>query len=198
MPPERVQKPAYSPAGPTYNRIVASTTTRPMTFAEFEKLPENGRRYELRQGELVEMPPPKHGHKLIERRLRRLLENAGGSSGVVETEVGFRTAGDDYRIADVAYVSQPRWDQTPAEGYLSGAPELVIEVSSPSNSYTEMRERRAICLENGSKEFWLIDPQGCEVDVSTPDGHTITYKSGQDIPLFFAPGTSIPVSAIFE
>jgi Uma2 family endonuclease len=79
-----------------------------------------------------------------------------------------------------------------------GAPEIVIEVLSPSNTIKKMRDRRKICLENGGREFWVVDPKRREVEVSTPDGHSITYKPGQHIPLFFAAGSSTAVDAIFE
>ena len=64
-----------------------------------------------------------------------------------------------------------RWDGI--EDYLFGAPELVIEVLSPSNTASEMRDKRKLCLANGSVEFWVVDPEQREVEVSTPDGHSI-------------------------
>ena len=84
---------------------------------------------------------------------------------------------------------------TDANDYLIGAPEIVVEVLSPSNTATEMLDKRNICLENGSREFWIVDTDHRQVEVSTPDGHTITYKSGQEIPLFF--GGRLAVDAIF-
>jgi Uma2 family endonuclease len=79
-----------------------------------------------------------------------------------------------------------------------GAPEIVIEVLSPSNTIKKMREGRKICLENGCREFWTVDSKSREVEVSTPDGHSNTYKPGQQVPLFFAAGSGIAVDAIFE
>jgi Uma2 family endonuclease len=199
-----VQKPAYSPAGPfiiaVKDRIMASTTTRLMSFEEFEKLPDSRDvRQELHHGELIEVPPPKQGHKLIERRLRRLFENAGGGSGEAEIEVGFRPCpGNEYWIADVVFVSRDRWDAIPDDGYMQGAPDLVVEILSPSNSAAEMRDKRKICLENGCREFWVVDPKLREVEVSTPDGHTITFQPGQQVPLFFGAGSSLGVDSIFE
>ena len=58
-----------------------------------------------------------------------------------------------------------------------------------------MLDREKICLENGGKEFWVVDTVRRQVNVSTPDGHTLTYKTGQEIPLFF--GGSVQVEAIF-
>jgi Uma2 family endonuclease len=185
---------------------MASTTTRLISFEEFEQLPESEARQELHHGELIEVPPPKQGHKRIERRLRRLLEDAGRSSGVVDTEVGFRPClGNEYWVADVAFVSHDQWEGTPSDGYIVGAPELVIEVLSPSNTLKKMRDRRKICLDNGCREFWIVDSKKREVEVSTPDGHSVTYQAGQQIQLFFAPdgasdapdGSKIAVNAIF-
>ena len=59
-----------------------------------------------------------------------------------------------------------------------------------------MLDRRILCLENGTQEFWLVDPGHHQVEVSTPDGHTITYQAGREIPLFF--GGRFPVDAIFS
>jgi len=60
-----------------------------------------------------------------------------------------------------------------------------------------MIDKRTLCLENGSREFWVVDMDHRRVEVSTPDGLTVTYKSGQQIPLFFAAGAQLAVDAIF-
>ena len=73
-----------------------------------------------------------------------------------------------------------------------GAPELVVEILSPSS------DKKTLCLENGSREFWIVDLNHREVEVSTPDGLTVTYKPGQDIPLFFARGKRVPVDGIIS
>ncbi len=177
---------------------MASTPTRLMTFAEFEQLPDpKDGRYELRHGEVVKVPPPEYDHFLIQQMLRDLLDRAAAGRGRAYTEVAFRALPDgEYRFVDVAYASNERWAQQDPEGYFRGAPDLVIEVLSPSNTIAEMLDKRHLCLENGAREFWLVDIGHRQVDVSTPDGHSITYKSGQEIPLFF--GGGIPVDAIFS
>ncbi len=120
---------------------MASSTTKLMTFAEFERLPDppGGLRYELRHGEPVTVPPPKIEHSRVQWRIRRLLESAAGAAGIVDKEIGFRPRREyEWRVADVAFVSKARWDL--AEDYWEGAPEIVVEVLSPSNSATEMIE----------------------------------------------------------
>jgi Uma2 family endonuclease len=178
---------------------MASTTTRLMSFEEFEHLPESPwMRQELHHGELIEVPPPKHRHTAIELRLRELMEGAGRGSGKFATEIGFRpTTGPEYLIADVVFIAQKHWDSVLGDGYIVGAPEIVVEVLSPSNTAPKMRARRKICLENGSAEFWVVDAMKRQVEVSTADG-MILYKSGEQIPLRFAPEKTIAVDAIFE
>jgi Uma2 family endonuclease len=177
---------------------LATTHTRLMTFAEAERLPEpQGSCYELHHGELVEVPFPKVKHFLIQRQLRALLEQAAGESGIVEIEFGFRALPEhEYRRADVAFVSADRWRHVDPEGYFLGAPDLVIEVLSPSNSASEMLEKEKLCLENGCLQFWLVDGDHRQVKVTTSDGRTVTYKSGQEIPLLF--GGTLAVDAIFS
>ncbi|MEP7352573.1 MAG: Uma2 family endonuclease [Acidobacteriota bacterium] len=176
---------------------MASTPTQLMTFAEFEQLPDpRGGKYELRHGELIFMAPPKQGHRRIERSIEGLLTSAAGPAWVAVAELGFQPEREhEYRIADVALVSQLRWDAADPNGYYQGSPDLVIEVLSPSNTASEMADRRDLCLRTGAREFWLVDPDRRTVDVSTPDGHTLTHRSGSNIPLFC--GGSLSLDEIF-
>ena len=167
-----------------------------MTFAEFAQLPEpKGFRYELHRGELVEVTFPNHKHVRAQWQLRRLLEQAAGPSGFVDKEVPYRPLPEyEAWAADVAYMPRERWDGI--QDCLFGAPDLVIEVLSPSNIAAEMRDRRKLCLANGSAEFWIVDPEQHEVEVSTPDGRSLIYGPGRQIRLFFATGSSIAVDEI--
>ena len=180
---------------------MASSTTRLMSFAEFERLPDSplGARYELRHGEVFQAPPPKHRHLSAQYRLQALLKAAADDAGEVGTELPYRPLPDfEYRYADVGFVTRDRWDRISPDANLQGAPELVVEVLSPSNTVAEMLDRRNVCLENGAREFWLVDIEHRSVEVWTPDGRSITYKPGQSIALFFAPGATLAVDAIFD
>lgn len=179
---------------------MATTLTRPMTVEEFDAIPETEPfRYELHNGEPVQVPAPIHEHYCIQRRMRRLLEAAAGESGIIDIELAFRALPEyEFRIADVAYVSQERWDQIKPKDNLRGAPDLVIEVLSPSNTAAEMSKREKLCLENGCREFWVVDADLRQVKVSTPDGITTTYRDGQEIPLRLFGSGALKVDAIFS
>ena len=172
--------------------------TKTLTFAEFEQLPDREFRFELRHGQTVEMPPAIHRHKFMQQPLLRLLSASAGSAGEIVMEMAFRIGELNYRVADLAFVSRGLWDAIPQEGYLARAPELVMEVLSPSNTVAEMRDKRKLYLENGSQEFWVVDPVQREIEVSTSDGRSTIYQSGQSIPLFFAPRQTLAVDSVFE
>jgi Uma2 family endonuclease len=178
-----------------------ASTPHLMTFAEFAVLPEShGLRQELHHGELVTLPPPKRKHFFIQRKLRMLLEPFAGQGGVVEKEVGFRPYPEhEFWIADVAYLSAERSKQSDAEDNFVGAPELVIEVLSPSNTAAEIQDKQQICLANGSLEFWVVDPKRHSIKVTGKDGHTRTYSSGHQIPLtILRAEATLNVDAVFQ
>ncbi|MBV8845125.1 MAG: Uma2 family endonuclease [Bryobacterales bacterium] len=78
--------------------------------------------------------------------------------------------------------------------WLIGAPELVIEIISPSNSLPKLRDKAQICLQNGCREFWIVDLRRRQVQVLTAAGHSL-FTSGRRIPLFF--GGAVAVDEIF-
>jgi Uma2 family endonuclease len=179
---------------------MGATTTKLMTFAEFEQLPDEVcRRHELRHGELVEVPPAKFKHRWIQDRVCLLLSSACGGAGYVSVEFGFRALPEgEYRTAGVVYISPERYAAARGSDYFQGAPDMVIEVLSPSNTKAEMRDKAALCLANGCLEFWVLDEKKRQVAVSTPNGVTIAYHSGQVIPLRLFGDASLAVDRIFE
>jgi Uma2 family endonuclease len=177
-----------------------ATTTGLMTVEQFWQLPEEQAfHYELHHGELVKVSRPKWKHILIQWRIRDLLKARFGALGIVETEVPFRALPEhELRVTDVAFVSRERAAGVDKDDALHGAPDIVIEVLSRSNTVAEIAERCAVCLENSSREFWTVDSNRREIKVSTPDGLTRTYKSGDSIPLTLAGKETLAVDDVFE
>jgi len=173
---------------------VSTTPTKLMTVAEYDQIPNPPEGvWELYHGELVKVGFPKSPHMKGQLRIRRLLENATGDAGVIDKEVAFRPLPEyECWAADVAMVSHARWDAI--GDWLTGAPELVIEILSPSNSLPKLRDKARICLENGTVQYWIVDLRRREVTVLTSKDQTI-YRPGQRIPLFF--GGEIGVDEIF-
>lgn len=171
-----------------------------MTVERYRLLP--GREdaiQELHLGMLVTLTHPKMGILKIRSRLVRLLRPLAEHLGVVESEVAFRALPEyDLRGADVAFVSQTRWDSTSGEDNLRGSPELVIEVLSPSNTRHEIQEKAALCLSTGAEEFWVVDPKRDTVTITRLDSSSEMYQTGDIIPLAMFGAAEIEVAAIFR
>jgi Uma2 family endonuclease len=182
--------------------IMTAITSQLMTVEEFRKLPEDSRGavyHELRHGEVVTVTRPKLKHHLIQDRLAQLLKPVAQPAGHVSMEFAFRALPEhELRVADVAFVARQRLEITNLDDNLHGAPDLVIEVLSPSNTAAEIYDEEKLCLENGAQEFWGVDPDLRQVKVSTPDGHTVTYRAGQEIALPLFGGARITVDGIFD
>ena len=180
---------------------MASTPTRLMTVEAFRQLPEDkGPVYhELRHGEVVAVTRPKFKHYLIQRKLRDFLQKLAPPDSCVDIEMAFRPL-PEYELwcADIAYLSAERYQNVDPEDNIRGAPELVIEILSPSNTAAEIMDKEQICLSNGAQEFWLVDPKKRRVRISTARGISKTYESGQEIPLSLFGTAILPVDAIFE
>lgn len=80
---------------------------------------------------------------------------------------------------------------------LFGAPDLVIEILSPSNSAKKMLDREKICLENGAKEFWVIDPDARLVQITTNNGRVARYGPGDTIQIELFDRAELRVDDIF-
>lgn len=179
---------------------MAATTTHLMTVEEFRKLPEDAGAvyHELRHGEVVSVTRPKLKHALIQRKLRERLQELAERGSYVDTEVAFRPLPEhELWVADVAYLSAGRFRQADPEDNIQGAPELVIEVLSPSNTAAEILDREQLCLANGSLEFWVVDPDRHHVRVSTVQGSGRIYGCGQEIPLPLFGNAKLTVDGIF-
>lgn len=177
--------------------MAATAQPRLMTVEQYRQLPElDDAIQELHLGCLVTLTRPKMKHAKIQARLGHLLRPKAKHLGIVESEVAFRAIPEyELRAADVAFVSQARWDATPDDDNLHGAPELVIEVLSPSNTPQEMDTKSSLCLANGAREFWMVDPKKNTVTVLS-NGSELLYQASDKIPLSLF-GGELTVSDIF-
>ena len=169
-----------------------------ITVAQFRQMPEGGEyAYELHHGKVVAVSRPKKRHWKAQRRLVPLLETKlqGYEVGM---EFAYRPVAEfDLRVADVAAVSRVRWDATDEEDNLRGAPDLVIEVKSPSNTQRQLQELVALCLANGAIECWVVDLDQKSVSVVRAEGAAVVYTCGMSIPLTAFGGGEFAVDEIF-
>jgi Uma2 family endonuclease len=137
-----------------------------MTAAEYAQLPETTQPMELYNGEVIVMPTPTPQHQMLIARLFLLL------SRIVHQGVLFLSPLDVH--LDELHVVQPDilWIApgskcTIGEKYLSGAPDLVIEVLSPSTERRDRREKYALYERHGVREYWMVSAESAYIEVYT-------------------------------
>lgn len=174
-----------------------------LTAEEFWLLPGSEKRRVLVRGEVVETMPPGGRHGAIALRLGARLEvwARGGPGGYVGVESGFvlRRNPDTVRGPDISYVRAERIPSTGIpEAFWEIAPDLAVEVMSPSESAEEVREKVRDYLAASTPLVWVVYPRTREVVVHTPDGLARTYGSSDTLERFdVLPGFTHPVTELF-
>ena len=102
------------------------------------------------------MSPANNQHGLLQARLVVLLKQALGGAALVEASI---STNPDLRVADVAWASDEFMQAHGQETPFMAAPEICIEVASPSNSARELQEKVAAYLALGAKEAWVVYPR---------------------------------------
>jgi Uma2 family endonuclease len=182
-----------------------STELQLMTADELLAMPDDGFCYELIKGELIKVsPPPGHEHGLVAMNLASPLHEYVKNKKlgkVYAAETGFllERNPDTVRAPDVAFVTRERLEEAgPIKGYWRGAPDLVVEVLSPSDTLRRVERNAAHWLESGARRVWIVNPKLHTVNVyrSLTDIDVLTESDtleGGDV----VPGFQIAVAEIF-
>ena len=150
-----------------------STTPTLATADELFAMPDDGFRYELVKGELRRMPPAGSEHGAVSVNIAVVIAvfvKAHSLGVVFGAETGFKIASDPdtVRAPDLAFV---RRERIPAEGipreFWPGAPDLAVEVISPSDIYTEVEEKVHDWLDAGTRMVLVLNPRRRTVTVYT-------------------------------
>ncbi len=130
---------------------------RPMTRADLDELPKDGRRYELIDGVLVVSPSPSWLHQRAAFRLAKLLDAERAEDVEVFTApLDVDVSDDTLMQPDILVV---RSDRLGDGGRLTGLPELAVEVLSPSTRRFDLVLKRSRYEAAGCPSYWVIDPE---------------------------------------
>ncbi len=133
---------------------------RKMTEAEFMRLPDDGRKYELVDGEAKEVPASvKHDVIAIELavRLKPLVAEAAYLAG---TQAGFRMTTGNIRAPDLSVIFKNSLPQGKLpDGFGDRAPDLAIEIVSPNEDMPDLMRKIGEYFESGAKQVWLLFPE---------------------------------------
>jgi Uma2 family endonuclease len=165
---------------------------------EFDKS-GNGIKDELIGGEVVKMSPPSRVHDLIKNQINQaiLIYLAANRQLKLRTlvAIGYEVSHRDTYVADVSVLKKDRL--AGEDRIIRGAPDLAIEVVSPTDTASRLKSKVDAYLQNGAKTVWVVFPDSRSVMVHTPDS-VRELKTDQKIEDELLPGFSAPVSAFFE
>ena len=172
------------------------------TAEELFELPDDGMRHELVEGELRTMTPAGGEHGRVSLRLgARILEHVEehdlGAAFAAETGFVLNRGPDTVRAPDVAFVCGDRLQAAPSWGFPELAPDLVVEVVSPSDRASEVASKAAMWLDAGVRLVWVVDPQARLAAVHHPGGLVTVLREdgvldGEDVlPRFRLPLASV-------
>ena len=183
---------------------MATTTTKTLlTAEEFLEMDLGEGSHELVRGEVVEVTPPKRRHGKACGRISIRLGNFGEQTGfgyvLGETAVITERLPDTVRGSDVCFYSNARLPESDDDDEKEVAPDLVVEVISPSNTRSEMLTKVQEYLNVGVLMVWLVYPKRRTVVIYRPGDEPPIVLTEADIieNLPELPGFRCPVAEFF-
>jgi Uma2 family endonuclease len=183
---------------------VISTEHQVWTDEAFMALPKDGHRYELVNGELVDMGNSGMEHGEIGSLLGGLLaiyvrQHKLGT--VCDSSTAFALKNGNKRSPDVSFVSKERLKglKRPPRGFFQGSPDLAVEILSPSNTVEEIHAKIVEYFENDTRLVWVIHPDEKYVLVyRAPEPERFLRPQDALEGDAIVPGFSMSVAELFE
>lgn len=183
-----------------YNRCVVIGTK--FTHADLLSVPEDNKRREIIDGELVVTPAPKIPHQTILLNIASafrdyLKERPIGQ--VIISPMDVILSDYDVLEPDLLFVSNERKEIL--KDWVRGAPDLVVEVLSPTTAARDRGIKLKAYARFGVREYWIVDPdeQAIEIYRLTPEGYEVAqaFSSNETLASPLLPGFGLPVGSIF-
>lgn len=174
-----------------------------MTYDQYRLLPDDGKRYELIDGELLMTPSPSSRHQRALGNLFSELRAYARAHGAGEAFVSLLDVILEEHLVvqpDIVFVSQERRDIVGEEA-IHGAPDLVVEILSPSSFYHDLRRKMGLYSQFGVEEYWIVDPEKQTLDLYVRVGNELQlsrqFACQETFESPLLPGFRLAVSAIF-
>ena len=179
---------------------------RRYTYADYKEWElKPGERFEIIYGEAYAMAAPNERHQAILTELLTQLHNylRGKPCKVYpapfDVRLFYEEDEDDDTVVQPDIVVVCDKGKIGEEG-CRGAPDLVVEILSPSNTAIEMERKRRLYMEAGVREYWVVDPvnKGMAVYLFSNGAVSVnTYKSTGAVPVAVLPGLEILLEQVF-
>jgi Uma2 family endonuclease len=190
-----------------YNSGMATAgSARKLTYDDLLAMPDDGLRHEIIDGVLYVSPSPGLPHQFALGKLYQAVANFLDANPVGEVylapfDVVFTR--HDVVEPDLLFITTERLAVL-TERNVSGAPDLVVEVLSPSTRRVDLTLKRALFEREGVKEYWIVDPIHGTVEVSRREGErlvaceALSRAHGDVLKSPLLPGFEIAVVRVFR
>ncbi len=184
-------------------RVSTRRQAVPMTYAEYALLPQDRNRYEVLDGELFMTPSPTYRHQVAAFELASILRNHVARHGLGRVLV----APMDVVLSETNIV-QPdilflRADRVPSgdAANIRVAPDLVVEVVSPSSIAEDREHKKAVYARHGVFHYWIVDPEARTLEMYSLAGASYAlaaeYAGDASATSSLFPGLAIPLTQLW-
>lgn len=171
--------------------MAISKTDHLWTYDDYMRMEDDGRRYEILDGELIEMPGPRFRHQDIVAEIGTLLRvyvNRNKLGKVVMAPLDVVLSPVNIVQPDILFINNANLGII-TELNVQGPPDLCIEVLSPGTSVRDLGRKRQLYARFGVREYWLVDPEAQRITV-------LSLDRGMYTPLVEAEGEAAIQSAV--
>ncbi|KJS16957.1 MAG: restriction endonuclease [Peptococcaceae bacterium BRH_c4b] len=178
-------------------------TDRLYTYEDYLKINDDNQ-YELIGGKLILVPSPRSIHQIINTELVATLRDyvrKNKLGRVITAPLDVLLSETEKPQPDILFISKERLDII-TEMNIQGAPDLVVEILSPSTGKNDRVEKSRMYYKHGVKEYWIVDPDHKTIEVFIPgEKNWNLFQSYDDDDILTSPllqGLEIQLGDIFQ
>ena len=174
-----------------------------LSAEEFDNYPfEEDKRYELDEGELIEMTRPAYKHNRVLGRLFYRLSSYFETNHLGEALISenlYALSSSTRRSPDVAVILGNRHEELRDAKVIPIIPEIAVEVLSPSETHTQIHRKMTQYFKAGVKEVWLVQPEDRTAEIWTGPNLPEQALTGEDsLTSVLLPGFTLPLVDLFS
>lgn len=150
-----------------------------VSYTELERWPDDGRRYELYDGEVRVVPSPILLHQIVAGHLYTALNDHVRERGGIVLFAPLDVVLTEYDVVqpDLLLFTPERQHLLNPATVVRVPPDLAIEILSPGTAHHDRGRKRHLYAQHGVKEYWLVDPVGVRVEIYSLIGGTFELAS---------------------
>jgi Uma2 family endonuclease len=178
-----------------------------LTYDDYVLFPDDGNQHELIDGEHFVTPAPSIRHQIIQANVAGLIwshlqTHPVGRVFTARLDVVFSS--HDVVEPDVLYISRERYDEITTLQNVQGAPDLVVEIGSPSTRTRDETIKKHLYEKFRVSEYWIVDPTLETVNVYRHSGSSYKHAAqlsrdrGDILTTPLLPGLELPLATIFD